>query len=183
MMEHFFPDPDDPKMANFTRAFVRMMFAHAEFERRVSELVSLITRRLGFGEQPKNRFSAKNRAKEVEKLCSDNASKRPAGLPETEAIVRLLNEASPLCNDRNWLAHGNWWLLDTTAGVITVRAAKDYPDEPLHRNFTFEEIDRTSSKLRDLEAELYKLQTTIEGRLPPDPDVVEAIKQIDADKV
>jgi hypothetical protein len=173
MMEHFFPDPDDPKMTNFTRAFVRLMFAHAEFERRVSELVSLITRQPGFGELPKNRFSAKNRAKEVERLCSENASKHAAGLPETEAIVRLLNEACPLCDDRNWLAHGNWWRLDTTAGVITVRAAKEYPDEPLHRNFTFEEIDQTSSKLRDLEAELYKLQSA-ESRLPPDPDVIES---------
>ena len=170
-MQHFFPDPDDPKMTPFTRAFVRMMFAHAEFERRVSELVTLITQQPGFGEQSKNRFSAKNRAKEVEKLCSNGASKHPAGLPETEAIVRLLNDAYPLCSDRNWLAHGNWWAMDTTAGVITVRAATEYPDEPLHRNFTIEEIDRTSSNLRDLEAELYKLQSAIEGRLSADTQV------------
>jgi hypothetical protein len=86
--------------------------------------------------------------------------------------VRLLVDAYPLCNDRNWLAHGIWWAVDETAGVITVRAAMEYPDEPLHRDFTFEEIDRISSKLRDLEAELSKLQSTIEGRLPPDPDEV-----------
>jgi hypothetical protein len=29
MMEHFFPDPDDPKMTNFTRAFVRKCINHA----------------------------------------------------------------------------------------------------------------------------------------------------------
>jgi hypothetical protein len=57
-------------MTPFRRAFVRMMFAHAEFERRVSELVTVITQEPGFGEQPKNRFTAKNRAKEVERLRS-----------------------------------------------------------------------------------------------------------------
>jgi hypothetical protein len=70
-----------------------------------SELVNVITQQPGFGQQPKNRFMAKNRAREVEKLCSDNASKHSAGLPEKEAIVRLLVDAYPLCNDRNYLAH------------------------------------------------------------------------------
>src|SRR6476660_3125749 len=122
-MRHFFPDPDDPEIAPFTRAFVRMMFAHAEFERRVSALVTVITRPVP-GEKPKSHFTAKTRAKDVEELCSNSASKHPAGLPEGEAIVRLLDDAYWLCNDRNWLAHGHWWRLDTIAGVITVRAAK-----------------------------------------------------------
>jgi hypothetical protein len=48
---HYFPDPDDPHLIPFTRAFVRMMFAHAEFEHRVHCSLYLI-RSFGPSGQP-----------------------------------------------------------------------------------------------------------------------------------
>jgi hypothetical protein len=81
----FLPEPDSPELGPFTRAFmVHMMFAHVEFERRVAEA-----------------------------LCAKNHNKYPGGLPEANAIANLLDEAFPICNERNWLAHGVWWRIDT----------------------------------------------------------------------
>jgi len=163
-----FPDADDPDLVPFARTFVRMMFAHAEFEHRVSELVNVITRDPDFGEDPANRWSAKDRHKKVRKICDQNQSQHPAGLPETDAIVRCLDEAFPLCNERNLLAHGIWWLFNAEAGQITVRAATLRPGEEPHRDFTVDEIQKIAVAFGDLEADLYKLQAAIEARLAPE---------------
>jgi hypothetical protein len=169
-LQHFFPEPDHPDLVPFTRAFVRMMFAHARFEQRVSELLNVITGDPDFGENPTTiRWSAKDRPKEVRKLCNQHQSEHPDGLPETDAIVLQLREAFPLCKDRNLLAHGIWWRLDPEAGIVNVRAAKLRPKEDPHRDFTVDEIQRIATTFDDLEAELYKLQAAIEARLPPEP--------------
>jgi hypothetical protein len=52
-----------------------MMFAHAKFERRVSKLIDVISREPGFGEQPKNRWTAKSRPEKIKRLSSENACK------------------------------------------------------------------------------------------------------------
>ena len=167
---HYFPDPDHPDFAPFAQAFVRMIFAHAGFEHRVSELLNVITGDLDFGENPTTtRWSAKDRPKEVRKLCDQHKSEHPDGLPETDAIVRRLREAFPLCNERNLLTHGIWWGLDPEAGVVNVRAAKVRPKEDPHRDFTADTIQRIATTFDDLEADLYKLQAAIEARLPPEP--------------
>jgi hypothetical protein len=144
-----------------------MMFGHAEFEHRVSELVNVITRDPDFGEDPANRWSAKDRPKKVRRLCDQTQSQHPAGLPETDAIVRCLGDAFPLCNERNLLAHGIWWLFDAEAGRITVRAATLQSGEEPHRDFTVDEIQKIARGFGDLEAELYKLQAAIEARSAP----------------
>jgi hypothetical protein len=51
MTTHYFPDADVPALQPFTQAFVRMMFAHAAFEHRVSDLMNVITGIVGFGER------------------------------------------------------------------------------------------------------------------------------------
>ena len=48
--DHFLPEPDSPELGPFTRAFMHMMFAHVEFERRLAELADMITLTPGFGE-------------------------------------------------------------------------------------------------------------------------------------
>ena len=55
---HYFPEPNHPDLTRFTGAFVRMMFAHAELEYRISDLLDCITGEPGFGQQPGNRVSA-----------------------------------------------------------------------------------------------------------------------------
>jgi hypothetical protein len=161
----FFPDPDSPDLAPFTQAFLRMMFAHVEFERRVAELADVITLDPGFGETLV--WSAKDRPKKFGKLCAQNESEHPGGLPEAD--VRCFDEAFPLCNDRNWLAHGVWWRFDSNVGLIDVHAVRIRRDEPLSREFTAEQIQRVADSFTDVEVELWKLQRAIEARLPHEP--------------
>jgi hypothetical protein len=61
-MHHYFPDPGHPDLAPFAETFVRMMFAHAGFEHRVSDLLNVITGDPSFGENPSTtRWSARDR--------------------------------------------------------------------------------------------------------------------------
>jgi hypothetical protein len=143
-----------------------MMFAHAEFEHRVSDLVGVIADDPEFGEQPANRWSARARPKKVETLCAEMASKRLSGLPETDAIVKCLPDAIKPCHDRNLLTHGVWWAFDVDAGLIIVRADTVRDGEEQHRDFTIDAIQQIAVRFYDLEAELYNLQRTIEARLP-----------------
>jgi len=47
----YFPDPDEPEFIPFGLAFARMMFAHAQFEARIREvLLSVITALIKTGE-------------------------------------------------------------------------------------------------------------------------------------
>src|SRR5450759_2087816 len=48
---HYFPEADDPAIAPFARAFVRMMFAHAELEDRIRELPDALTDEPRYGEK------------------------------------------------------------------------------------------------------------------------------------
>ena len=56
MTTHYFPDADEPALRPFTQAFVGLMFAHAAFERRVSDLMGIITDVVGFGERRENQW-------------------------------------------------------------------------------------------------------------------------------
>jgi hypothetical protein len=139
--ERFFPETDSPALAPFTRAFMAMMFAHMEFERRVADLAEVITLDPRFGETKATVWSAKDRPEKLGKLCADHQCKHLGGLPEGDAIVRCLDEAFDLCKDRNWLAHGVWWRIDTDAGLIDVHAVRIRDDEPLSREFTVAAIN------------------------------------------
>src|SRR5262249_42202997 len=145
-----------------------MMFAHVEFERRVAELADVIALSLGFGETKALVWSAKDRPKRFGKLCAQYQSKHPSGLPETDAIVRCFDEAFPLCNDRNWLAHGVWWRFDANFDLLDVHTVRVRCNEPPPGEFTVEQIQRIADAFADVEVELWKLQRAIEDRLPPD---------------
>ena len=167
--DHVFPEPDSPELGPFTRAFMHMMFAHVEFERRVAELAGVITLKSDFGKTLS--WRANERPKKFKDLCARNQSKHRDGLPEADAIVRRLWDAFVLCNERNWLAHGVWWRIDTNVGLIdvhTVRVPKKNEGPP-SRKFTVEQIQQIAESFKDVEAELWKLQRAIEARLPQEP--------------
>jgi hypothetical protein len=162
MTTHYFSDADVPALQPFTQAFVRMMFAHAAFEHRVSDLMNVITGIVGFGEQPDARWSADQRPKRMKKLINEY---RPDGLPETADIVACLKRSISFFRKRNLLAHGAWWEFNEDADSITVRAGVEWPNEDQHRTFTVAEIQDTANSLDELEVvELWKLQRAIEAR-------------------
>jgi hypothetical protein len=141
-----------------------MMFAHAAFERRVSDLMNVITGIVGFGEQPKARWSANERPKLMKKLIKNH---RPDGLPETADILACLQRSISLFRERNLLADGMWWEFNEDAGSITVQSGVEWPNEDQHRTFTVAEIEDTANSLDELEVELWHLQRAIEVRSPP----------------
>jgi hypothetical protein len=119
MTTHYFPEANEPALQPFTQAFVSMMFAHAAFERRVSDLMGIITGVVDFGERPENQWKADDRPKRMKRLIREH---RPDGLPETQTIVVCLKRSISFCRDRNLLAHGSWWEFDIDANTITVRS-------------------------------------------------------------
>jgi len=141
MTTHYFPDADEPALQPFTRAFVRMMFAHAAFEHRVSDLMNVITGVVGFGERPDARWPVDKRPKLMKKLI--NEYRHPDGLPETADIVDCLKRSISFFRERNLLAHGSWWEFDVDADTITVRSGVEWPEEGQHRTFTVAEIQDT----------------------------------------
>jgi hypothetical protein len=161
MTTHYFPDADEPALQPFTQAFVGMMFAHAAFERRVSELMGIITGIVSFGERPESQWTADDRPKRMKRLIREH---RPDGLPETTAIVAYLQRSIPFCRDRNLLAHGSWREFDIDANTITVRSGIARSGQEQHRPFTLANIQDAAASLDELEVELGKIQSAIEAR-------------------
>jgi hypothetical protein len=161
---HFFPEPDSPELEPFRLAFMRMLFAHAEFERRMAELADVIALKPGFGETEAIRWFSDVRPKKFRKLCADHQSKHPNGLPEVDDIARWLEKAFDLGKERNWLVHGFWWTIDPATG-IDVHTVRVREEEPLSRTFTVERIDQIAESFKDVEVELWKLQRAVRDRL------------------
>jgi hypothetical protein len=160
MTTHYFPDADEPALQPFTQSFVRLMFAHAAFERRVSDLMGVITGVVGFGERPEAQWKADERPKRIKRLIRDH---RPDGLPETDAIVACLKRSISFCRTRNLLAHGSWW--EFAADTITVRSGIAREGQDQHQALTCD-IQHAAMSLDELEVELSKLQSAVEARSP-----------------
>jgi hypothetical protein len=160
-------DPDDiyfPEAENIgphAIAFAQLMFAHAEFEREVRSLQGAITNDLSFGEQRSNQWKARQRPERMAKLI-----KRHFGdeLQETEPIVKLLSDAIGHCDQRNFLAHGEWWCFNTRTLTITVRSETRWNDGQPEHQYTAREIEALGGEFKKLEIELFKHRRRIEAR-------------------
>jgi hypothetical protein len=84
---HYFPEADDPAIAPFARAFVRMMFAHAELEARIRALQDALTDDPTYGE--KNSWSARDRPKRMRRLTQVHV--------QSPAVGRLAQALNFLC--------------------------------------------------------------------------------------
>jgi hypothetical protein len=166
---HYFPEHDAPDLQPFTQAFVHLMFAHAAFERRVSDLMSVVACEPEFGERPENRWSARKRPKAVKKLIKLNQNRRAGGIPESDKIVSCLRSAIAPSDVRNMLAHGHWWAFDVVAGSIAVRAGIDWPRNEQHQDFTVASIRNATEFFEQSEVDLYLLQGRIEEREAIEP--------------
>jgi hypothetical protein len=69
-----------------------MLFAHAAFDHRVSDLMDAITGDEGFGERLRPPWSADKRPRLMKRLVKEH---RPDGLTETDAIVTCLKRSIP----------------------------------------------------------------------------------------
>jgi hypothetical protein len=147
-------------------AFARMMFAHAAFEREVSALQDVVTDKLGFGEQRRNQWGARERPERMVKLieyCRGDFS-------ETAEIKGLLTDAIDPCEQRNLLAHGTWWCFYPHTSTILVRSGTRWgdADAPEHREYTADNIETLVDKFGAIEDRLYRLRRSLEQKWSKD---------------
>jgi hypothetical protein len=156
----YFPDPE--AITPLALAFARLMFAHAAFEDEFRSLQAAITNDPGFGERRPNQWSARQRPGFTTKLIEKHF---PEGLEEVGPITRVLTEVIALCDQRNLLAHGEWWYFHPPTSTITVRSATQWGDKgPENKDFTAADICSLAETFKDLKTELYQFRHNIEAR-------------------
>jgi hypothetical protein len=158
--------PDANEIAPNAIAFARMMFAHAAFEREVRSLVDAISpKKPGFGERPENQWTASESG--TGKIIILIKHHRGSGLPQTEQIKNLLNEAIHPCRERNFLAHGTWWCFNRRTLTVEVRGGVRWqPELPReNRQYTSSDIEKLADKFKCISAELYKVRRSLEPKM------------------
>jgi hypothetical protein len=174
MLDHdaiYFPEAK----IEFAMAFMRMMFAHAEFEEQVRELHATIIKtpakrphvfarllRKLFGPNAENDLgNARDRPRRMAKLIKN----RPGLIEDQDAkrIVQILKVAIDPCDQRNHLAHGRWWRFDPNTSTIRIRGERRKA-EPEWDDYTEEIIHELGSELRKLALDLNDFKRAIEHR-------------------
>ena len=159
--------PNANEIAPHAIAFARMMFAHAEFEREVRSLVDAINpKKSGFGERPENQWTASDSG--TGKIIILIKHHRGNGLPQTEQIKNLLNEAIHPCRGRNFLAHGTWWCFNRRTLTLEVRGGVRWerPElPPENREYTVSDIEKLADKFMDIKAELHRIRRSFEPKM------------------
>jgi hypothetical protein len=154
----YFPEAED--IGPHAIAFAQLMFAHSEFEREVRSLQGVITNDLSFGERRSNQWKARERPERMAQLIKMHLGD---DLREAKPIVKLLSDAIGPCDQRNFLAHGEWWCFNTRTLTITVRSGRN-DGQPEHVEYTAQEIKALVGEFERLETELFKLRRRIEAR-------------------
>jgi hypothetical protein len=158
--------PDANEITPHAVAFAQMMFAHAAFEREVRSLVDVINpKKPGFGERPENQWAASESG--TGKIIILIKHHRGSGLPQTEQIKELLNEAIHPCRDRNFLAHGTWWCFNRRTLTVEVRGGTQWQRElpPENRQYTVSDIEKLADKFKCIGAELHKVRRSLEPKM------------------
>jgi hypothetical protein len=158
--------PDASEIAPHAVALAQVMFAHAAFEREVRSLVGAINpKKPGFSERPENQWTASESS--TGKIIILIKYHRGNGLPQTEAIKNLLNEAIHACRERNFLAHGTWWCFNRRTLTVEVRGGVRWQPElpPENRQYTSSDIEKLAGKFKCISAELYKVRRSLEPKM------------------
>jgi hypothetical protein len=152
----FFPDAD--QVMPHAMAFARLVIAHARFEAEIRTLQGKIARDDSFGEQSSNQWHARERPSRIVKLINNKFG----DIEEAQLIADILTKAIKPTDDRNLLAHGDWWRFNPENSVLTVRRGKSQKDEPMDVYWTADEINQVAGTFDDLEADLFKLRRKFE---------------------
>jgi hypothetical protein len=115
-----------------------------------------------FGERRSHQWNARERPERMAKLIRTHLGD---DLQETEPIVKLLSDAIGPCDQRNFLAHGEWWSFNTRTLTITVRSRTRWSDgQPDQFEYTAQKIKALVGEFERLETKLFKLRRRIEAR-------------------
>jgi hypothetical protein len=162
-------------MPSLAMAFMRMMFAHAEFEEHVRDLQDTImkappkrphvfARLLHLLNRGWKSGGGLGNARQRPKRMANLIKARPRLVEDQEAteIIRVLKAAIGPCDRRNLLAHGRWWRFDSKTSTITIRGERK--GEPKFADYTEAEIFEIDLELSALATNLYKVRREIERR-------------------
>ena len=147
-----FPDADE--IGPFGPAFVRLMFACAEVDRRVAEIQELVTGDPTFGEE--NIWSSVKRPKLMTKLIRKHRKELTEG-PNIRKVCAQLRRAIEPCDLRNVIAHGHWWKFNVDTQMLTVRREKLRRGQRRFVRVKLARIERAERTLSDVDVQLYKL--------------------------
>ena len=168
---NYFPEPEEIKP--HAMAFAQVMFAHARLEAEVRALQGAIADDWTFGEQRANQWRTRERASRVLELIK---TKLKGDVKEAESIAETLTRAINPCEQRNHLAHGEWWAFNPQTAEIIVRGGIRWDDEdhpPRHETYTASQIEALAGSLTALKDELVIHRRSIEahrGIVPSDVD-------------
>jgi hypothetical protein len=156
----YFPEPE--AIPGFAMEFMRMMSAHANFEMEVRLLQDTITRKPDNKQSDRKTDgslgSARDRPKRMAKLIKQHLG----AIPEAGQIKKILTEAIGPCDDRNLLAHGQWWRFDSKTSTIKIHGERK--GQIKFADFAEANILKIADDLKGLKTELFKLRSAIENR-------------------
>jgi hypothetical protein len=155
---HYFPQADNEAVQHFAIPFLKLMFAHANFERVFGDLQYVVAKK-------NKNWKAIERAEKIVELMIDRNNGTEA---EIATAKRILTDALPLCNTRNLLAHGNWWRFDPKTHEIDVRSDIEREGEEQHTRFSTETLTKIADRFDELEIELWHVKRAIEKRARED---------------
>ena len=153
---HYFPDADE--VGSFGPAFVRLLFACGEVDRRVADIQTLVTGDPSFGE--KACWTSVNRPKQMAKLIRKHAEELTKA-PNIRKVCAQLRKAIAPTDLRNVIAHGHWWKFNPDTQTLTVRRERLWPGQKRFLRVKVARIERAESTLNDVELGLYRLTTGI----------------------
>jgi hypothetical protein len=149
-MQHF---PDADEIGPFGPAFLRLMFACAEVDRRVADIQNEVTGDPTFGEQ--NIWSSVKRPSLIAKLIRKH-SKQLKEKPNIRKVSAQLRRAIAPTDLRNVIVHGHWWRFNPETQTLTIRRDKIWPRKKRFVRVTLARIERAEHILTDVDVQLYK---------------------------
>jgi hypothetical protein len=90
-------------------------------------------------------------------------------IDELRLIAEVLKKAKAPTDDRNLLAHGEWWWLSQDRTVLTVRRSKLAEGKCKHVDWTVAQINDVAEGFDNLEFELNRVRRTVQQRYFPEP--------------
>ena len=150
---HYFPKIDEPSIVAFLIPFGRLMFAYANLDREIADIVRAAT--------GKNDFVRRDASK-VSNQVENFIVKHDAMIAEMSAIKERLDRSVTLFHLRNDLAHGHWWRFDSNSGSIEIRRDR-CRDVEQFVTVTRAQIEEAADRFEDIEVDLFKIRRTIEA--------------------
>jgi hypothetical protein len=152
---YYFPELDGKALSEFVVPFCRLMFAYANLDREIANVVCAATGDLS-DESVFKRGSVNGLGRRVEKFIRG----KNGNISEIATIKKQINCATRAYAMRNDLAHGHWWRFDSGKKSVSIRRARNVKDRFVE--IMVEDIEQAINTFENVEAELFKIRRKFE---------------------